>query len=143
MSPHSNLGPMSGTRDWSTLVGGSVLAIAGASIAGIYSFRGAVPVVFVGFCLFAAGYFVARDGLAVVSKLPVSDTVRAGLVPTHSGHWIVRGTLGLVGIYVISAGVTQFSLTVMDPSVPSAVQAGVYSIGGYAWTHVIIHQSLL
>ncbi len=85
---------------------------------------------------------IARDGLAVVGKLPASKTVRAGLVPTHSGHWVVRGALGLVGIYVISAGVTQFSLTVMDPSVPSAVQAGVYSIGGYAWTHVLIHQSL-
>ncbi|MEF8801813.1 MAG: hypothetical protein V5A38_02505 [Halolamina sp.] len=133
---------MSGTRDWPTLVAGSVLAIAGASIAGFYSFRGAVPVVFVGFCLFTAGYLLARDGWAVVGKLPVTDSVRAGLVPTHSGHWLVRASLGLVGIFVISTGVTQFSLTVMDPSLPSAVEAGVYSIGGYAWTHVLIHQSL-
>lgn len=132
---------MSGTRDWTTLTSGSVLAIAGASIAGFYSFRGAVPIVFVGFCLFTAGYFVARDGLAAVGRLPVTNAVGAGLVPTHSGHWVVRGVLGLAGIYVISAGVTLFSLTVMDPSLPTAVRAGVYSIGGYAWTHVVIHQT--
>lgn len=133
---------MSGPQDWKPLVSGSLLAIAGASIAGFYSFRGAVPVVFAGFCLFTAGYFVARDGWGVIGQLPVGDTVRAGIVPTHSGHWVVRGVLGLVGIYIISAGVTQFSQTVMNPSLTSAVQAGVYSIGGYAWTHVIIHQRL-
>lgn len=123
----------------STVLAGSVLVVAGSSLAGLYSFRGAVGPVFVGFCLFVLGYFLARDGWAVLS--PGVRSMRADR-SLGSAHPLVRGSLGVVGIYGIAAGVTQFSLTVVDPSVMGAVRAGVYSVGGYAWTHVVIHQSL-
>jgi len=127
-------------RRWAPVVAGSALVVAGSSIAGLYSFRGDVPIVFVGFCLFVAGYFVARDGWAVLSPFEYAvDGVESSV---RTEHPVIRGGLGLVGILGIAAGVTQFSLTVVDPSVVGAVQAGVYSVGGYAWTHVVIHQSL-
>lgn len=122
------------------LVAGSILVIAGASIAGLYSFEGRVSVVFVGFCLFVLGYLLARDGWAILS--PLDHLVRDADVPLRTDHPLVRGTVGLVGIYGIAMGVTQFSLTVVEPNLMGAVKAGVYSVGGYVWTHVVIHQRL-
>lgn len=127
-------------RDWPPVIAGSALVVAGSSVAGIYSFRGDVPVVFAGFCLFVAGYFLARDGWSVL------DPTRYATVDVEprlsTGHPLVRGGLGLVGVLGIAAGVTKFSLTVVDPTLGGAVRAGVYSVGGYAWTHVIIHGKL-
>ncbi|NHX37612.1 MULTISPECIES: hypothetical protein [Halolamina] len=131
---------MSQETDWPSLIAGSVLVVAGSSIAGLYSFDGQELAVFVGFCLFVLGYFLARDGWVILS--PVEHPVRDAEASLHADHPLVRSAVGLVGIYGIAAGVTQFSLTVIDPSVISAVRAGVYSVGGYAWTHVVIHQSL-
>lgn len=124
----------------STVLAGSVLVVAGSSLAGLYSFRGRVAVVFVGFCLFVFGYFLARDGWAVLD--PTTHAIAQPEGTSRSEHPLVRGLLGLVGVYGIAAGVTQFSLTVVEPTVVGAVLAGVYSVAGYAWTHVIIHQSL-
>lgn len=131
---------MSQETDWLSLVAGSVLVIAGSSIAGLYSFKGRVEAVFVGFCLFVLGYYLARDGWVILS--PINHPIRDAKTSLHADHPLIRGGVGLVGVYVISAGVTQFSLTVVDPSVVGAIKAGVYSIGGYSWTHVVIHQSL-
>lgn len=127
--------------EWPHLLAGSALVIAGSSIAGLFSFEGRVPVVFVGFCLFTIGYFLARDGWGILS--PVEHPVRTAELSLHTEHPLVRSAVGLVGIYGIAAGVTQFSLTVIDPTVVGAVRAGMYTMGGYAWAHVIIHQSLL
>ena len=127
-------------RSWPPVIGGSALVVAGSSIAGLYSFRGAVPLVFVGFCLFVAGYFIARDGWRVLS--PAAHVKSGTAASVRTEHPVVRGALGLFGIFGIAAGVTKFSLTVLDPSIGGAVQAGGYSVGGYAWTHVVIHQSL-
>lgn len=127
-------------RAWPPVVAGSALVVTGASVAGLYSFRGAVSVVFVGFCLFVVGYFLARDGWAVLHpRTHVSTDAESRL---HAGHPLVRSGVGLVGVFGIAAGVTKFSLTVVDPSLAGAVRAGAYSVGGYAWTHVVIHQSL-
>ncbi len=126
--------------DWSSLLAGSGLVVTGSSIAGLYSFAGQELAVFVGFCLFVLGYFLARDGWVILS--PVEHPIRNAEASLHADHPLVRSAVGLVGIYGIAAGVTQFSLTVIDPSVISAVRAGVFSVGGYAWTHVVIHQSL-
>lgn len=127
-------------REWPPVVAGSALVVAGSSLAGIYSFRGDVPIVFVGFCLFVAGYFLARDGWAVLDVDGYATADVGGSL--HTGHPLVRGALGIVGIFGIATGVTKFSLTVVDPSIAGAVQAGIFSVGGYAWTHVVIHQSL-
>lgn len=121
------------------MVAGSLLVITGASVAGLYSFRGRESVVFVGFCLFVLGYYVARDGRSLLRSL---RTDRRETAP-RTDHPFVRGGLILVGAYGIAKGVTLFSLTVLDPSVNGAVMAGLFSIGGYAWAHTVIHQSLL
>lgn len=131
---------MSGKTGQGALVAGSVLVIAGSSIAGLYSFEGRIPVVFMGFCLFVVGYFLARDGWAIPS--PLDHPLRDVELSVRTDHPLVRSGVGLVGVYGIAIGVTQFSLTVVDPNLIGAVKAGVYSIGGYAWTHVVIHQSL-
>ena len=125
---------------WLPLLAGSGLVITGSSMAGLYSFAGRVPVVFVGFCLFVFGYLLARDGWVILS--PVEHPIRDAEATLDTEHPLVRSAVGLIGIYSIAAGVTQFSHTVVDPSVFGAVRAGIYSVGGYAWTHVVIHQSL-
>ena len=130
---------MDGEQDLPGLVVGSAFVVAGASIAGLYSFEGRVGVVFVGFCLFVAGYYVARDGRSLLRS--ARNYERAETAGTN--HPVVRGGLILVGAYGIAKGVTLFSLTVLDPSAESAVLAGLFSIGGYAWAHTVIHQSLL
>lgn len=128
---------MTERQELPSLLVGSALVIAGASVAGLYSFEGRVPVVFAGFCLFVLGYYVARDGRALLR------TARTVETSTRTNHPVVRGGLIIVGAYGIAKGVTLFSLTVLDPSVNGAVMAGLYSIGGYAWAHTVIHQSLL
>lgn len=130
---------MDGRQDTVALLVGSVFVILGSSIAGIYSFQGREPIVFVGFCLFVLGYYIARDGRSLLRnarRLNQTDVSRRN-------HPFVRAILILVGAYGIARGVTLFSLTVLNPTVEGAVLAGIFSIGGYAWAHTVIHQSLL
>lgn len=113
-----------------TITGSLVIAF-GASIAGLYSFRGDVPIVMFGFLLFILGYRLSQVGLRGMLEQDLTD--RNGLSSAS------RGVLLIVGWIGIAVGVTRFSQTILSPSVSNAVFSGVSSIGGYMCAHVGIN----
>lgn len=113
-----------------TIMGSVVIAL-GASIAGLYSFRGDTPIVMFGFLLFILGYRLSQVGIAGILRLEATDG--------NGLSSVSRGILLIVGWIGIAFGVTLFSQTILSPSVSNAVFSGVSSIGGYMCAHVGIN----
>lgn len=113
-----------------TILGSVVIAL-GASIAGLYSFRGDVPIVMFGFLLFILGYRLSQVGITEMFGQNVTDG--NGLSSVSRGIFLIVGWIG------IAFGVTLFSQTILSPSVSNAVLSGVSSIGGYMCAHVGIN----
>lgn len=119
------------------MVAGSLLVAAGAGLAGLFSFRGDVGVVAVGFVLFFAGFRLAQRGYHDPGA-PVRTHLRPADPSSDAtaGRTAVAYVLIGVGLLGIANGVTLFSQTIVSPGLTQAVLSGVSSIGGYIVAHM-------
>lgn len=124
-----------GPADYAWLLAGAVMITIGSGLAGIYSFRGRfVPVAF-GFVLFFVGYRVSQFGVHQWPDRGIADAISLDDSVMDRGILAKRGSAIAVGPLLIGGGVTLFSQTIIDPSIESAVVAGVVSVAGYVVSH--------
>lgn len=120
------------------IIVGSLVVASGSTIAGLYAFDGRVLPVAMGFLLFFAGYWLSQLGVHGADR-PTRPSLRSAV----RARTVARlGLLGLGGLG-IAFGVTEFTRTILDPSPPNAVLAGVSSIGGYMVAHLGMNDNLL
>ncbi|MWG36126.1 hypothetical protein [Halomarina oriensis] len=120
-------------RQFGAVVAGSVVIATGSAVVGLMAFDGSVGWVTLGFALFVLGYALSQRGAdSGVPTRPSGDR--------RAVEVVVRGGLVVGGVVGIAWGVTQFSLTVLDPSLTRAAVAGVSSIGGYIVAHVGVNR---
>lgn len=129
--------------DYAWLSVGTLIITAGAGLAGVFAFEGRVAPVAFGFALFFVGYRAAQFGVYRWPERTVADAVRATVAGFATAKGAVQFVALLLGAIGIAYGVTLFSQTIIEPTVRSAVIAGVTSIGGYMCAHFGMNGRLL